>query len=125
MNKLILVLSGSLLLGMTIPASAVTLASDNTIGTSNCCAALGESVTTPDGGPWDTITFNFIAETEGGSPTVVGPFAIGSLYVLSQAYAGLAGDLSSSTPGFFGFTSTINNGVWDFSGLTLQPDTQY
>src|SRR5262249_373792 len=70
-------------------------------------------------GPWDNIGFNLINDADRSA------YAIGGLYVLTQAYAGTPASLSSSTAGYLGFTNTINDGVWDFSGVTLEPDTPY
>lgn len=80
---------------------------------------LGQSVTTPAGGPWNNITFNWVHETGA-------PYAVGGLYLLTQAYAGTPLALSSSTPGYVANTSVIIDGVWRFSvGVTLNPSTQY
>jgi hypothetical protein len=82
-------------------------------------AYCGQTVTTPAGGPWDNIKFNFYQASTGN------PDAIGGLYALTQAYTGSPSALSTSTAGFLAYTTTINNGVWEFSGLTLNPSTQY
>jgi len=116
MNKVIF--SAALLIGVTLSANADIIASYDQNGNLHNDAFYGQSVTTPAGGPWDDIGFNFI----GGDSL---PYATGMLYVLSQAYAGTPNGLSSSTPGYLADTGTINSGVWDFSGLTLDPSTQY
>jgi hypothetical protein len=77
----------------------------------------GESFTTPSGGPWDDITFNFY---ESGLPA-----AFGTGFLLDQSYAGQPSALSSSTPGFLA-SATASGGEYSFaSSLVLQPDTTY
>ncbi|HUP03291.1 MAG TPA: hypothetical protein VMU19_04845 [Bryobacteraceae bacterium] len=114
MNRLVL---GLLLLGVAASGSATSLASLTSGGSIHNGAAYGQSVTTPNGGPWDNIDFNFMDDSNN--------YAIGGLYVLTEAYTGAPGDLSPSTAGYLGFTSTITDGVWNFSGVTLSSDTQY
>jgi PEP-CTERM motif len=88
-------------------------------GSITITSAWGESVTTPAGGPWNNLTFNFYAP--GNTPR-----ANGGLYLLSQEYLGTSAALSTSTPGFLGFTNTITSNVWSFaSSVTLSPSTQY
>ena len=53
----------------------------------------GVSLTTPVGGPWDSITFNFF-DTNGD------PEANGNLYILTSQYLGTPNGLSTLTPGF-------------------------
>lgn len=93
---------------------------ENTAGTSVTAfgGIFGHSFTTPTGGPWVNIRFNFI----NGSDNAV---AAGGLYALSQQYSGTPNSLSTSTTGFLGFTNVISAGQWQFSGLTLNPGTQY
>jgi hypothetical protein len=90
----------------------------------------GQSVTTPAGGPWNNIQFNFEqCVTPSGTSCLSNantPFALGGLYLLSQIYDGTPAGLSNATPGFIAFTNTITSGVWDFApGVTLNPGTQY
>jgi hypothetical protein len=123
-----------LLLGLTATASAASVITQNTSGSQATVLSgfyAAQSVTTPTGGPWNTIGFSFEqCATPSGtsclSTTTNSPFALGGLYLLSQIYDGLPSALSSATPGFIGFTSTITGGVWTFaSSLTLNPSTQY
>ena len=80
--------------------------------------APGQQVTTPAGGPWDNIAFNFYDSTGA-------PWALQTLYLLSQPYTGLAGSLNASTPGYISLAAG-GNGVYTFpSGVTLQPQTAY
>ena len=90
----------------------------------------GQSVTTPTGGPWDDIGFNFEqCLTPSGTSclsTTNVPFALGGVYLLTQIYDGLPSGLSSATPGFMAYTNTIAGGVWTFApSVTLNPSTQY
>lgn len=90
----------------------------------------GQSVTTPTGGPWDDIGFNFVqCGNPSGTSCLAGinsPYALGDLYLLTQVYDGLPSGLSSSTPGFVAEATTIVGGVWTFaSSVTLNPSTQY
>ena len=81
----------------------------------------GQSVTTPAGGPFDHITFNFYAD-----PAATVPLAPGDLFLLTQEYLGLPPDLSSSTPGFLAQSTGVSSGVYLFDpSVTLQGGTQY
>ena len=81
----------------------------------------GQSVTTPDGGPWNNITFNFYGDI---GATV--PAAEGNLFILTQEYLGSPSDLSSATPGFLAESTGISGGVYLFDpAVTLQGSTQY
>jgi PEP-CTERM motif len=108
----------SLALAVPLPASVI---SENLTVNANSGVnpvAVGQSLTTPGGGPWDNIQFNFYLLD--GSP-----YAEGTLYLLSQEYTGPLAALNAATPGFLASTSTISGGVWQFAGLTLQPNTEY
>ncbi len=82
--------------------------------------APGQQVTTPSGGPWNNIFFNFY---DGNGNSV----ALGTVFLLSQSYSGTASALSSSTPGFI--ASAVGGGlggVYAFaSSVTLQANTAY
>ena len=79
---------------------------------------VGQSVTTASGGPWDSLSFNFIDDSSN-------PYASGNLYVLSQVYAGTPAALSAATPGFIG-VAAASGGVWTFApSLILHSSTQY
>lgn len=101
-----------------LPASVI---SENLLTNANSGAnfsAIGQSLTTPGGGPWENIQFNFYLFD--GSP-----YAEGTLYLLSQEYLGTVAALSAATPGFLASTNIVSGGVWQFAGLTLQPNTEY
>jgi hypothetical protein len=81
----------------------------------------GQSFTTPSGGPWDDITFNFFSDVP---PTT--PEAAGSAFLLSQQYSGTVANLSSSAPGFLGESTGITGGKYVFpTSLVLDPNVQY
>jgi PEP-CTERM motif len=91
-----------------------------TSGLASATFTPGESVTTPAGGPWNNITFNWYDQTARF------PLAAGTLFVLTQEYLGLPGALSSLTPGFVASSQSIVAGVYIFDPLvTLSPNTQY
>ena len=84
-------------------------------------AFLGQSFTTPSGGPWDDVTFNFYSNVPPTTPT-----AAGTAFLLSQEYLGTPSNLSSSTPGFLGESTGITGGRYVFpAALELQPGNQY
>ena len=120
------------------PMLCVTTAHAGTIVANNSCLcgyftpgvqSIGQSLTTPVGGPWNAIAFNFydtVINSNGGAVALGPALAYGDLYLLSQSYTGLPSGLSSSTPGFIADTSTISSGEWIFgSAVTLQGSTQY
>jgi hypothetical protein len=79
----------------------------------------GQSVTTPGGGPFNTISFNFFDGV--GNPT-----AFGNLFILTQEYLGTPANLSTLTPGFLTKSTGISAGVYQFdSSVTLAPNTHY
>lgn len=79
----------------------------------------GQSVTTPVGGPFNNLRFNWY--TFSGDPT-----AFGTLYLLTQEYLGLPGGLGPSTPGYVGQSVSIVDNQYRFApGVTLDGATQY
>jgi MYXO-CTERM domain-containing protein len=81
----------------------------------------GESFTTPGGGPWSNIGFNFYSDIPATTPA-----AAGTAFMLSEEYGGTPLGLSSSTPGFLAASTSIVSGQFIFDpSLVLQPDTQY
>lgn len=130
-----IIVASLLILGLaaTTSASAIII-QENTSGTQATVLSGfsdGQSVTTPTGGPWDNIGFNFVqcADPSGTSclsSTTNTPFALGDLYLLTQIYDGLPAGLSSATPGFIADATTIIGGVWTFApSVTLNSSTQY
>jgi hypothetical protein len=89
-------------------------------------AALGQSLTTPIGGPWNNLTFNWF--DTGGTPNsgVPNPIATGTLFLLNQQYLGTPGALSAATPGYIAQSQNIAIGMYLFSGnVIIQPNTTY
>jgi LPXTG-motif cell wall-anchored protein len=81
----------------------------------------GESFTTPAGGPWHNITFNFFSDVPAATPS-----ATGTAYLLTQAYTGTPAGLSSSVAGFVAASTGVSSGKFVFApSVTLQPNTQY
>lgn len=81
---------------------------------------VGQSITTPSEGSWNNIRFTFLLSSGGKAPNV------GDLYLLDQAFAGQAGTLSTSAPGFLAKSSGKTDGSWSFDGtVVLNPATTY
>jgi hypothetical protein len=86
-------------------------------GTSN--NFVGQSFTTPPGGPYGSLRFNWY--TFSGMPT-----SFGTLYLLSAEYLGLPTGLNASTPGFIAMSSGIVAGQYRFPAeVTIAGGTQY
>ena len=123
--KKIVLVSGLVVSGIAV--SSVFSSANADVITSNTSAEgttagyIGQSVTTGNGGPWNNITFNFFSNTAATNPS-----ASGNLFIFSQAYSGIVGNLSSGATGYLADTTTISGGKYIFqSNLTLQPQTQY
>ena len=83
----------------------------------------GIAVTTPGGGPWNNITFNFY-DFDTGQPTQ--PEASGDLFLLTSTYAGTPTGLSNLTAGFLAQSVGSAGGQWQFApSVTLSPNTTY
>ena len=88
-------------------------------GTLPLTTAVGQSITTPRGGSFDHLSFNFY-------DTNLIPTAAGTLFLLTQSYAGRAGELNSATPGFVAASQSIAGGEYVFdTNVSLQSATQY
>ena len=102
-------------------ASPVSIANSLNGATGYSAYAHGEGVTTPTGGPWSNITFSWIYNNSGTNEDV----AFGTLYLLSQPYAGTPSGLSTSTPHFIA-SATASGGVYTFaSNVVLNSSTEY
>jgi hypothetical protein len=100
------------------PLHAVTLVT-NTAGSNLATDVIGQSVTTPTGGPFNNITFNFYDASNN-------PEAVGDLFILTQGYLGTPAALSSATTGFLAESTGISANHYVFaSSVTLQSNTQY
>lgn len=77
----------------------------------------GQSVTTPSGGLFGDLTFNFYAPN--GTP-----IAPGTLYIFTDPYTGTPSGLSTSS--FFAASTSNSGGVYTFDpSVELQGGTQY
>jgi hypothetical protein len=117
---MVILLASIGLMGASLTAAfADTLAQNvGTTGTNSADLFAGQSVTTGSGGPWDHIVFTFMGPS--------GNIANGHLFILSDAYAGTASSLSSSTTGFLAESNGISSNGWVFDPtFSLVPNTQY
>lgn len=90
-------------------------------GTVTAAAVFGESFTTPSGGPWTSIQFNFYSDV----PPVT-PNAAGNAWLLTQEYLGTPSALSASTSGFLAEAVNISGGKHIFNPtVALSPGTEY
>ena len=85
----------------------------------------GQSVTTPVGGPFNALTFNFFDQRR--LPTAAGTlFVLNQEYSLTESSLDTPANLSSSTPGFVAASQNIVGGQYVFDPtVTLQGATQY
>src|SRR5262245_19697559 len=69
-NLTMMTMFGALL--AVLPAGAVTIATHTGGSTEHEFLIVGQSFTTPAGGPWNHITFNFFSDNAGTTATAVG-----------------------------------------------------
>src|SRR6185503_16846286 len=70
---------------------------------------------------WDGYTSTSITV-----PPVRGPLAVGDLFILTQEYLGLPGNLGSSTAGFLARAERVEQGQYVFApSVALKGGTQY
>ena len=119
--SLVVALAATVTLAAPSPVAASTITSYTaSIGYNNY--APGQSLTTPVGGPWNNLTFNWFYSVDG----VLVPAAAGSLFLLTQEYFGTPAGLSAATPGFLATTSNISGNMWLFDpSVTIVGATQY
>jgi len=85
----------------------------------------GQSFTTPGGGPWAEIAFNFFGGRIGFN------VAAGDAFLLTQEYVGTASELSSAAPGFLAESTGISDpgtirAMYVFSpSVVLHPGVEY
>jgi len=103
------------------PASADILV-QNTSGSAGIATAyFGESFTTPTGGPFTNIAFNFYSDIPATAPV-----AGGTAFLLSQEYLGSPSALGVGTSGFLAASTSIVNNQYVFgASLVLQGGTKY
>lgn len=108
------------LLARSASASTITAFTGGTASASSFF--VGQSLTTPGGLPWSSLSFNFFSDTSGGTT----PSAVGTLFLLTSAYSGTPAALSGSTPGFLAQSTSVVGNVFFFApGVTILPSTQY
>ncbi len=96
---------------------------ENLGGSSNSTSSYfwGQSFTTPSGGPWNNVIFNFFSNVPATTP-----IASGTAFLLDQVYAGTPSGLNAAVPGFIAASTGVSGGQYVFaSGVLLQPGTQY
>src|SRR5262249_55769300 len=107
-------------------ASAQVTIVQVTSGTGIANEYFGQAFTTPAGGAWNHITFNFYATPASGTTPASTPVAAGTAFLLTQEYLGTPAALSSSTPGFLAQSISNAGGVYTFPpAVVLNPNTQY
>jgi hypothetical protein len=104
---------------------ASTIIVEETAGTGTAALTLAQSFTTPSGGPWDDIAFNFFSNVPATTPVAGGTAILTSFFSLN-----VGTDIVDNIPVHGGFilarTSTVVGGQWVFDpSLILQPNTQY
>jgi len=100
-------------------ASVITQNTSENAGT--LTESFGETFTTPSGGPWNNITFNFFSDI----PAVT-PAAAGTAFLFSQVFTGTPSSLSSAAPGFIASSTGISGGAYVFSpSVQLAANTVY
>jgi hypothetical protein len=112
----------ALLAGMcSLAQGGVILLVNGGTGTDPVAEPMGESFTTPGGGSWNNITFNFFSDVPASTP-----LAAGNAYLLTQEYLGSPGSLSSLTPGFLAESVSVSGGQYIFdSSVFLSSNTEY
>jgi hypothetical protein len=98
------------------PARASVIDEYTTGATEGGGFTVGQSFTTPSGGPWDDITFSFFVFGNA--------FANGTAYIFSAPYTSTPDDLSAATDLATSTGITSDAYVFD-SSFTLQPNTTY
>jgi hypothetical protein len=79
---------------------------------------LGQSFTTAAGGPFDDIVLNLYDAS-------MNHYAVGTGFLLSEAFSGVPSNLNSSTPGYLGSAIAPGDFYTFATSLTLASDTQY
>lgn len=99
--------------------SAETILENSLAGGFTNFPNVGQSLTTPAGGPWNNLEFGWL--NLAGSLV-----ADGDLFLLSQEYLGLPASLSNLTTGFLAQSQNTTGGQFFFAAsVVIQPNTQY
>src|SRR5665213_2138965 len=120
--------------GLKVLAMAVSLAAMSSLAqggvillvnggttTDTIAEDLGESFTTPGGGPWNDIAFNFFSDVPAATP-----LAGGDAFLFTQEYLGTPAAMSSATPGFLAASTSVAGGKYIFDpSVLLNPGTEY
>lgn len=90
----------------------------------------GQSVTTPSGGPWNNIRFNFYSDLAMTTPTAAGELFIFSNVLAFSSRGGqipiLPADVDETLTGFVAKSSGVVDNAWQFDvSLQLQANTKY
>src|ERR1017187_1218375 len=111
----------SIIFATTASLASAGVIVQQTAGLGSATEFFGESFTTPSGGPWGSITFNFYSDVPAATPA-----AAGNAFLLTQEYLGTPSALTSSTPGFLAASVSISGGVYIFNpSVVINPATQY
>jgi len=115
-----------IVLAATVSPAPAQIILQVTSGQGTAIAFFGQSFTTPAGGPWSEITFNFYATPATGTTPASTPVAAGTAFLLTQEYLGTPAALSTSTPGFLAQSIGVFGGVYAFPpSVVLNPGTEY
>lgn len=114
---------------LTTIATAATVEQVGAGQTSTSNNYLGQSVTIPGTASYNNLRFNW----DGNSSSALtapapppGPLAVGHLFLLTQEYLGLPGDLGPSTAGYLAESERIENGQYVFSAsVTVNAGAKY
>jgi hypothetical protein len=94
---------------------------DVTIGYTGTDNWAGQSVTIPGSGSYNNLRFNWYHYNPAATPT-----AFGTLYLLTQEYAGLPSNLGPTTPGFVARSETVKDRQYVFpAGATVVGGRRY
>ncbi len=89
------------------PFLNVTTATDTTAGYTGTFNYAGQSVTVPSDRSYTGIRFNWYDQN-------TQPTAFGNLYLLTQEYLDLPGNLGTSTPGYLARSESVEDGEYRF-----------
>jgi hypothetical protein len=83
----------------------------------------GQSFTTPGGGPFNLISFNWFSARTGTAAET--PTAEGTLFILKSEYLGTPSLVSGVGPSEIVGSAGASGGFYSFTGVTLAASTQY
>lgn len=120
----------------SVPVSALTTiaaaATVEQIGAGQTATSnnyLGQSVTIPGSTSYNNLRFNWDGNSSSaltGPAPASGPLAVGHVFLLTQEYLGLPGDLGPSTPGYVAESEGIDTNQYVFSpSVTVKAGAKY